>query len=155
MVTSGQAQEKTRMFSRVLGPFWATVTIIAAVRASEMPMLLSGFEASGVWPWVTGAFILAGGLIIVALHQYWRSAAAVIVSVFGWIMVVRGIFLLAFPAAFMSIADSVIGATAVWRPVYAGFAAIGLYLTYVGWLAPSENQADHAPDAAPDLPNAA
>lgn len=155
MTTSQQARFTTRMFSRVLGPFWAVVSIAAAARASDMRTLLSGFEANGVWSWVTGAFILAGGLIIVALHPYWRNAPAVIVSLFGWILVLRGVLLLAFPAAFMSMADSVIGATTVWRTVYVCFAAIGLYLTYVGWLAPEERPVTRASGSTPDLPRAA
>lgn len=153
MTTSQQA--RTRMFSRVLGPFWAIVTIVAAARASQMPMLLAGFEANSAWPWVTGAFILAAGLTVVALHQYWRGAAAVIVSLFGWLMVVRGTFLLAFPSAFLSMADSLVGATAVWRTVYLAFAAIGLYLTYVGWLAPAEEPAKQTPGSVQNLSNAA
>lgn len=155
MTTSQQAQAKTRVFARVLGPFWAIVTIVAAVRAADMRALLSGFESNDVLPWVTGAFVLAGGLIIVALHPYWRGAAAVIVSLFGWILVLRGVLLLAVPDAFMSMATSVIDATAVWRTVYVGFAAIGLYLTYVGWLGPEEQSAPQVPSSAPDLPRAA
>lgn len=140
-----QAQARTRMFARILGPFWAIVTLVALARTADMPMLLAGFESNGAWPWVTGAFILAAGLTVVALHQYWRSPAAVFVSLFGWLMVLRGTFLLAFPAAFMSMADSMIGATAVWRAVFLVFAAIGLYLTYVGWAPPAETAADTAP----------
>ncbi len=155
MATSQQAQARTRTFSRILGPFWAIVTLVAAARASELPLLLAGFESNGAWPWVTGAFVLAAGLTIVALHQYWHGAAAVIVSAFGWLMVLRGTFLLAFPAEFMSVADSVVGATTLWRIVYLGFTAIGLYLTYVGWLEPRHESAQQAPPSAQNLPNAA
>lgn len=155
MTSPQQAQVRTRMFSRVLGPFWVIVSIAAAARASDMRALLSGFEANAAWPFVTGAFILAFGLIIVALHQYWRGAAAVIVSLLGWILVLRGTLLLAAPGAFMSLADSMIGATTVWRTVYVGIAAVGLYLSYAGWLAPEERPATEAPRSAPDLPRAA
>ncbi|WP_046315198.1 hypothetical protein [Mycobacterium sp. UM_Kg1] len=140
-----QAQARTHMFARILGPFWAIVSLVALARTADMPMLLAGFEANGAWPWVTGAFILAAGLTVIALHQYWRSPAAVMVSLFGWIMVLRGAFLLAFPSAFMSMADSMIGATAVWRAVFLVFAATGLYLTYVGWVVPAEMAAGTAP----------
>jgi hypothetical protein len=40
-----------------------------------------------------GRFSAIWGLII-ALHQYRRSAAAVIVSLLGWFLVVRGVLLL-------------------------------------------------------------
>jgi hypothetical protein len=71
------------MFARVLGPFLVVVTATAVARTSDMRTLLSAFGANFVWPWVTGAFILLSGLVVVALHQYWRGVAAVIVSVLG------------------------------------------------------------------------
>ena len=62
-----------------------------------MRELLAEFGATAIWPWVSGAFVLIGGIIVVALHPYWRGAAAVIVSLLGWPMMVRGGLLLAFP----------------------------------------------------------
>lgn len=128
-----QPQDRTRMFARVLGPFFTIVAIIVAVRAPDMRQMLSEFTASDVWPWVTGAFILMGGIAIVAFHQVWRGASAIIVSVLGWALVVRGTFLMAFPDTFASGADRIIGATVVWQAVYGVMALIGLYLAYVGW----------------------
>ena len=36
-----------------------------------------------MWPWLFGAILLLSGLVIIAFHQYWRSPAAIIVSVAG------------------------------------------------------------------------
>src|SRR4029077_12153238 len=96
-IMSVRVQHRTRMFARVLGPFFAIVTVVVALRAPDMRQLLSEFTASDVWPWVTGAFILMGGIAIVAFHQLWRGPAAIIISVIGWVLVARGVFLLAFP----------------------------------------------------------
>lgn len=121
------------MFARVLGPYLVIVPIAGVFRASQMQALMSGFEASALWPWVLGAFVLLLGLIVVALHSSWADPPAVIVSVVGWLMVLRGVLLLAFPAAFMSAANAVIGTGVAWRVGYAILALIGLYLTCIGW----------------------
>lgn len=134
MSSTQPTQMRTRMFARVLGPFLFIVCITAVVRASDMRAVISDFAASALWPWMAGAFVLIGGLIIVALHQHWRGAAAIIVSLVGWLVVLRGVLLLAFPATFVSMANSVVGMGALWRGVCVVFAAIGLYLTYVGWV---------------------
>jgi hypothetical protein len=155
MSASHQSQVRTRMFARVLGPFFFVVCITAAVRASEMPALISDFGANVLWSWVTGSFVLIGGLVIIALHSYWRGPAAIIVSILGWLVALRGLLLLAFPTAFMSMANSVIGMGALWPAVCNGFAAIGLYLTFVGWMPASHQSASPAPSAAPELPRAA
>ena len=133
MNVTSQSQARTRMFARVLGPFFTIVAIVIAARTPDMRRLLLEFTTSSVWPWVTGAFILMGGIAIIAFHQIWRGPAAIIVSALGWLLLARGIFLLAFPDVFASVADRVIGAVGVWQTVYAVMVLVGLYLTYVGW----------------------
>lgn len=101
---SQQSQTRTRLFARVLGPFLVIVDITAvAARPSDMRAVLSEFVANPLWAWVAGSFVLLGGLTIVALHQYWRGAAAIIVSLVGWLVVLRGVLLLAFPQTFVSV----------------------------------------------------
>jgi hypothetical protein len=133
MSSQQETQVRTRMFARVLGPFLLIVCFTAAVRTLDTRALISEFAANPLWPWVAGAFVLLGGLIIVAFHQIWRGIAAIIVSLLGWLVTLRGLLLLAFPSAFISMANSVIGMGPLWRAVCIGFAAIGVYLTYVGW----------------------
>lgn len=128
-----ESSSRTRMFARVIGPYFLVVPITAALRAPEMQTLLSDFEASPVWAWFGGAITLLLGLVVVALHPYWNGAPAVTVSVLGWLMVLRGVLLLTFPATLMSAANAVIGTGALWRIAYLGLALIGLYLTVVGW----------------------
>ena len=147
-----ESQTRTRMLSRVLGPYYVIVCVTGLVHVPATLPLLSDF---GVWPWATGAPILVGGLIVNALHPHWRSVAAVIVSVLGWLMTLRGFALIAFPATFMSMANSVTG-TAAQRTVYICLTVIGLYLSYVGWgpAAPSR-PASQAASSTRDLPHAA
>lgn len=126
-------QQRTRSFARVLGPFLTIIVAAGLARAADMRQLLSEFTASDVWPWVTGAFITAGGISIVAFHQIWRGTAAIIISVLGWLLVIRGILLIAFPGVFAAVGDWMIDATAAWIAGFVVMGLIGLYLTYVGW----------------------
>ncbi|MGB9224987.1 hypothetical protein [Mycobacterium sp.] len=148
-----QSQARTRVFARVLGPFLVIADVTAVARASDMQTLLSQFEANSLWTWVAGAFVLIFGLVIVAGHQYWRGAPAIVVSTLGWLVVLRGLLLLAFPKAFVSIASSMVGAQAWWVALCIAFALIGLYLTYVGWAPTPARPTQQA--AKPDLSRAA
>jgi hypothetical protein len=121
------------MFARVLGPYLVAVTATALARTSDMRTLVSEFDAHPIWPWITGAFVLLSGLVIVALHPYWRGAAAIIVSALGWMTTLKGLFLLAIPHPYMSFASSALDAIAWWRTGFAVMAVVGLYLTFVGW----------------------
>ena len=77
MSTAGQSQIRTRMFARVLGPFFTIVPTTVAVRGSYMRTLFTEFQANHMWPWLFGAILLMSGMVIIAFHQYWRSPAAI------------------------------------------------------------------------------
>jgi hypothetical protein len=143
------------MFSRVLGPFLVIADVTAIARASDMQSLLAQFEANSLWTWVAGAFVLVFGLIVVAAHQCWRGAAAIIVSSLGWLITLRGLLLLSFPQAFVSVAHNVIGAQGWWVALCVAFALVGLYLTYVGWVQGLSRPTSQAAEAARDLRKAA
>ncbi len=137
MNTSEQLQTRTRMFARVLGPYFLIVPATIAVRPSYMKTLLSEFGANPMWPWLYGAILLFSGLVIIAFHQHWRGAAAIIVSLLGWFLAVRGVLLLAVPQPVISAGSAMTGPVpyALVRVFFAGLALVGLYLTYVGWIA--------------------
>ena len=135
MSTSEQSQTRTRMFARVLGPYLTIVPITVAVRGSYMQTLFTEFKANPMWPWLYGAILLMGGLLIIAFHQYWRSLAGVIVSAVGWLFAIRGVLLLTVPRAYDAAGDAVYSAgmsAAIWV-LFVLLASAGLYLTYVGW----------------------
>ncbi len=156
MSSSDQAQTRTRMFARVLGPFFVIACITAAARTSEMSALMSDFAANtALWSWVAGSFVLIGGLVMIALHSYWRGLAAIVVSTMGWLVALRGLLLLAFPKAFISMANSVLSMGDLWRGICIVFVAIGVYLTYVGWAPVSGRSAPQPASETPDLPRAA
>jgi hypothetical protein len=119
-----------------------------------MSEIVADFTASSVWAWVTGAFVLLTGLAVIAVHPYWRGAPAVVVSVTGWLMAVKGVFLLAFSQSYLEAAANAIGTGAAWRLVELFAAVVGLYLTYVGWAPPRHAQASTTSPTA-DLPRAA
>jgi hypothetical protein len=155
MGTTEQQELRTRMFARVLGPFFVIFAATTVARASDMRKLLSNFEANSALPWVTGGFLLLASLVIVGLHQYWRGAAAITVSVAGWVLALRALFLMAFPHAFMGAADAAIRMTALWVSVTIFIGLVGLYLTYVGWRPVPSQPVTHAETSTPDVKRAA
>lgn len=155
MSTTRQPELRTRMFARVLGPFFVIFAATTVARASDMRKLLSDFEANSALPWVTAGFLLLAALVIVGLHQYWRGAAAVIVSVVGWVFAIRAVFLMAFPHAFLGAADAAMRMTALWVSVAVLVGLVGLYLTYVGWKPVPVPPRAQATTSSPDIPRAA
>ena len=141
------SQIRTRMFARAFGPFFTIVPSIVAVRATtQMPVLLHEFASDPMWQWVLGAVLLMWGSIIIAFHQYWRSAAAILVSLLGWFLAIRGVLVLAVPDIYNS-AGSALERNDIplVRAIFIAVALVGLYLTYAGWIAKPKQQ--EPPDA--------
>jgi hypothetical protein len=139
---------RTRMFARAFGPFFTIAPSIIAVRAtSQMPVLLHEFAGDPLWQWALGAMLLLWGSVIIAFHQYWRSVAAVLVSLLGWFLAIRGVLILAIPDVYDAAGNTLEhNAIPLVRTIFGGLALVGLYLTYVGWIANPAGQ--DRPDAA-------
>jgi len=128
--------QRTRAFARVIGPFVAVVTVIVAIRLPDVTGLVDDLFANTVLPWMLGAMILIAGLIVIAFHQYWRGLAAVLISLFGWFVALRGLTLLAFPSAIETGAGDTLaspGLLLTARFFFGLMTLMGLWLTYVGW----------------------
>jgi hypothetical protein len=152
-----QSQIRTRMFARAFGPFFVLVPSIIAVRAStQMPILFHAFASDPIWQWAFGAILLLWGSVIIAFHQYWHGAAAILVSLLGWFLAIRGILILAVPNLYNA-AGNVLEQSAipVVRAIFGGLALVGLYLTYVGWVAKPSSARSSEPDQRQDGPLAA
>jgi hypothetical protein len=155
MSASEQSQTRTRIFARVMGPFLTIVPTTVAIRGSYMQELFTEFKANPMWPWLYGAILLIAGLIIIAFHQYWRSPAAIIVSLVGWFFAIRGVLLLTVPRAYDAAGNALYssGAIAGIWVLFVCLGSAGLYLTYVGWkpegtpkaaASPTQDRADAA-----------
>ncbi|MBV9274702.1 MAG: hypothetical protein JO333_12465 [Verrucomicrobia bacterium] len=138
-----ESRARTRAFARLIGPWLTIVPTIIVLRAPGMGYLASEFFKSELFMWFTGAMLLFWGLLIIAFHQYWSSLAAVIISIFGWFLAVRGLVLLAAPDFYDRAAMIIADQRGFFRGgpsisivlIYGALVVIGIYLTYVGWLA--------------------
>src|SRR6266849_10965402 len=134
MPATRESQARTRAFARVIGPWLVIVPGIIVLRASEMGAFASEFFENGLFVWFAGALLLFGGLLIIAFHQYWSSVAAVMISLFGWFLALRGLVLMAAPQLIERAAAASMGAITLVRIFFGALVLVGLYLTYVGWI---------------------
>jgi len=133
--SSAASAARTRAFARVIGPWLVIVPALVMLRGPEMGTLAAAFFSNPALVWFAGGLMLFGGLLIIALHPYWSGLAAIIISAFGWLLVLRAIAVLAMPTVFEHAAMASAGAVTPVRLIFGLLVVAGLYLTYVGWLA--------------------
>ncbi len=135
MPATPEAQAKTRAFARVLGPYLVIVPGIVAARAPDMGAFVAPFFGNPALVWIMGALMLFAGLFVIAQHQYWSSLAAILISLFGWFLALRGLALLVVPELYQHAGDAVADRFTLVRTMFGAIALAGLCLTYAGWIA--------------------
>jgi hypothetical protein len=134
MPASAVSRARTRAFARVLGPFLVIAPGVIFVQAPDTRPYFTSFFDSPALVFITAAFTLFAGIFVIANHQYWSSPSAVIVSLFGWFLVLRALALMIFPKQYEQLG---LGPNAVLlgRSIFGVIFVVGLWLTYTGWIA--------------------
>lgn len=127
---------RTRAFARVIGPYMAIFTTIIAIRLPTATGIIDNLFADPAIVWTLGAVMVGGGLVIIGGHRNWRGPAAIVISLFGWFVLLRGVGLVATTSAVQDIAESATldpTSLTLARVFFGLLALIGAWLTYVGW----------------------
>lgn len=135
MPDTTEATARTQAFARIIGPFLVIVPGIVALRFPGDGSILTDFFDNSAIVWVTGAILLLGGLLIIGLHRNWSGPSAVLISLFGWFLALRGVALLAAPQLIHEGATASQGLTGAAPIGFGVLVLVGLWLTYVGWFA--------------------
>ncbi len=135
MTARPEADVRTRAFARVLGPFLVIVPGIIVARLPEVAPLAAPFFANPALVFIVGALMVFGGVFVIANHQVWQGASAIIISLFGWFLGLRGLALILVPQAYERLADASQGALTPVRLLFGLILLAGLKLTHDGWIA--------------------
>jgi hypothetical protein len=126
---------RTRTLARVVGPYLAIMALALIARAGDVALMLPAFMSDAPLVLATGAFTLMAGLAMLAAHHHWSSPAAIVISLIAIAASAKGAWLMLAPDAGAALTAAIVRAP----PLLIGAACLdlllGLYLTYVGWLA--------------------
>ncbi len=125
----------TRGFAKALGPFLILFGLGVGARADVMWALLPAYFQDNALVFVSAAFGLAIGCAMVAAHHHFGSLPALIVTLFGWVTLIRCALLLFAPQIVSSLASMAMHVPGL--PIIPATVAvlIGVYLSFVGWFA--------------------
>ncbi|HYE23432.1 MAG TPA: hypothetical protein VEA92_03245 [Candidatus Paceibacterota bacterium] len=84
--------ELTTLLSQVFGIYLIVGGIAIWTRQRFFVPILGAFAKDPLQRLIVGTLELVAGLFIVLTHNVWTSAAASLVSLFGWMLVLEGAF---------------------------------------------------------------
>jgi len=127
---------RTIFLSRLIGLFALIVSLSELAHKSAMVALATDLANAPPLLFIAGTFMLLGGLAIVLTHNIWGGGfAPVLVTLIGWVMLVRGVILVFIsPEGAVGVFEAL--RFAEFYYVYAALPLLlGLYLTFAGFTA--------------------
>jgi hypothetical protein len=147
----------SRYIARLIGPLLLTVGASVAYglfRHHEIYLeMMKSFMANGGLVFVVGMLTLVAGLAIVNAHNLWVADWRVIITVIGWIAILRGIASMMFPFRVRQLGEIMLASSTA--PIVGAVITIvlGAILTVMGYqtVASGEEQ-QQAGTSAPAVP---
>ena len=126
---------RTIFLSRLIGLYCLLVVGCLGLHRQAAVDTVSALLHNLPLMWIASIITLLGGLALVLAHNRWTSGApAAIVSLVGWMALLKGLFFLLLPAgAGTEFILKVFGDAHLFYVCLAPSFAIGLYLTYAGF----------------------
>lgn len=102
----------SRYIARLMGPVMLIIGIgmIGGMltEGDAYSSLMKEFIGSRALIFITGALALVAGLAVVNAHNLWVPDWRVIVTILGWLLIVRGVSNLVFPGTVQTLGDRMI-----------------------------------------------
>ena len=124
---------RTQTLARIVGPYLVIVAVALFAQLDTLHLLFPAFMQDGPLVFVTGAFTLLVGLVVIALHHHWDSAAAIAISLIGIAAALKGALLMIAPTLGSAMTVTVVQTPPLMLIAIVLELAVGLWLSYVGW----------------------
>lgn len=125
--------ENSVLIAKLIGP----VVLVAAIAMLKQPedLLSMGqeFLKSRALIFVSGVLALIGGLAIVNFHNVWAASWPVLITLFGWALVIGGVMRMAFPHSIQVIGGAMLARKSMIRGVAIVWLIFGAWLSFVGY----------------------
>lgn len=122
--------ELSILIARILALTYISAGIGAVSGKMDFEKMVEDFERSPALIYVTGFFTLVIGMLMVTYHNIWVKNWTVLVTIIGWMSLLKGIMLIAFPG-YISLFKGWYKNTKKWGIIMIAF---GILFGYFGFV---------------------
>ena len=126
--------EMSIWIAKFLGPVLLATSVPMIFFPLRVRELADGFLKDQPLVYISGILVLLGGLSIVNTHGNWNHGWTLIITLFGWAMVIGGLFRIIVPNVVSKIGGAMIVNTVTARIAGLAWALIGGLLTFKGYV---------------------
>ena len=133
MPAKGQDMQASIYLARIIGPVFAVIGVGMLVNAGAYGVLVSEFLNSYAMIFLSGLLFMPVGLAIVHAHRVWDRDWRVIITIFGWLLVIGGAARIVLPQFIAAIGAAVFAHTGVILIGAIVVLALGGFLSFKGY----------------------
>jgi hypothetical protein len=127
--------ETSVFIAKVLGPYFLIVGIGMLVNRQYFQKVLEDYFKNAALVFFTGMAPLAFGLVIAILHNTWVANWTVLITIFGWGGIIKGVWILLFPDSVSRLMQAYIKNKSLLMGHSVLAVVLGLFLSYMGYFA--------------------
>lgn len=126
----------SQFIAQLLGPIYLAVGVGGLVNRAQYMQFVKDFQISFGVQIASGAVALLIGIVMIKFHSIWSFDWRLIITLFGWIALLKGITLLALPAKIgQGLADNIISRPNLVTAMFGFSILLGLVFIYFGYVA--------------------
>jgi len=125
----------TLLLASYVGPIMLCASLGIIFNKKTYTKMILGMDKDGIAVYMGGLTALIFGLLIVNNHNIWVDPASVIISLVGWMGLIKGIVLIIAPKHLMNLSLRIIKAKNSLKIAGIVYLIAGAYLTYLAYLA--------------------
>ncbi len=95
------------LIAKLLGAVYLAVGVGMAFNNKFYESMVDDFMKNKAMMYLGGAMALAVGVLITSFHNVWEDFATIVISLIGWIAVVKGVFILVLPEVMMDMTKKI------------------------------------------------
>ncbi len=120
-------------FAKLLGPYCIIVAVGALFNLKTYQKVMEDFFKNSALIYLGGIIALFFGFLIVLFHNVWVASYAVIITIFGWLGILKGTWLIILPNTVAKITESYQKNVVLLTVHLVIILALGVFLTVIGY----------------------
>lgn len=123
----------SEVMARILGIIFVVLGLSMAFNKKFTAAAVQEMMQNKGLLWLGGLIALSMGAVIVALNNIWTWGLPLVITIMGWMSLLKGLLILVFPNSTISLYKKINNQTLF---IFGGIAAavFGLVLVYMGWV---------------------
>ena len=93
------------LFAKFMGPFIVVIGAGLLLNRKAFQEIMEGFTKDKALIFISGLMTFIIGLAMVIFHNMWITDWRLIITVFGWLTLIKGVILIVFPDRVISMTD--------------------------------------------------